>query len=71
MKKLSLAIEGMSCGHCVRAVTGALQAVPGVKVESVVIGTAQVTYDPALAAEGAIAAAVTAEGYRATEVAAS
>lgn len=71
MKKLSLAIEGMSCGHCVRAVTGALQAVPGVTVDAVAIGSAQVTFDPAQAAEAVIAAAVTAEGYRATEVVAS
>ncbi|MDX2184279.1 MAG: cation transporter [Gemmatimonadaceae bacterium] len=68
MKKLSLAIEGMSCGHCVRAVTGALQAIPGVTVDTVAIGSAELRFDPAVTAEAAIAAAVTAEGYRATEV---
>jgi len=35
-----LAIDGMSCGHCVQAVTTALAAVPGVKVKSVAVGAA-------------------------------
>lgn len=29
--KTKLAIQGMSCAHCVKAVEGALKAVPGVK----------------------------------------
>ncbi|MBL8877437.1 MAG: cation transporter [Phycisphaerae bacterium] len=36
----TLAIDGMSCGHCVQAVTKALAAVPGVKVRSVAVGSA-------------------------------
>jgi len=36
----TLAIDGMSCGHCVQAVTKALSAVPGVKVTSVAVGSA-------------------------------
>lgn len=36
----TLAIDGMSCGHCVQAVTKALSAVAGVKVRSVVVGSA-------------------------------
>ncbi|QOJ14122.1 MAG: heavy-metal-associated domain-containing protein [Planctomycetia bacterium] len=36
----TLAIDGMTCGHCVQAVTKALSAVPGVKVRSVAVGSA-------------------------------
>ncbi len=36
----TLNIDGMSCGHCVQAVTKALSAVPGVKVTSVAVGSA-------------------------------
>lgn len=39
---VTLAIEGMSCGHCVRAVTEALSAVPGVTTQSVTVGSARV-----------------------------
>jgi copper chaperone len=35
-----LAIDGMTCGHCVQAVTKALSAVPGVTVKSVAVGSA-------------------------------
>ncbi|MBX3316648.1 MAG: cation transporter [Phycisphaeraceae bacterium] len=36
----TLAIDGMTCGHCVQAVTKALSAVPGVRVRSVAVGSA-------------------------------
>lgn len=36
----TLSIDGMTCGHCVQAVTKALSAVPGVKVRSVAVGSA-------------------------------
>jgi len=42
---LSLAIEGMHCGACVRRVTSALQSVKGVAVNSVAVGSAQVAFD--------------------------
>ena len=38
----TLAIDGMSCGHCVLAVTKALSAVPGVTVKSVAVGSAEI-----------------------------
>ena len=46
MNKLDLEIQGMSCGHCVAAVKEALGELPGVNVDRVDIGTAQVTYQP-------------------------
>lgn len=36
----TLTIDGMTCGHCVQAVTKVLAAVPGVKVKSVAVGSA-------------------------------
>lgn len=67
MERLRLAIDGMSCEHCVRAVTGALQQVPGVAVEHVEIGAAVVAYEPARATEQEIVDAVNDEGYEAVK----
>lgn len=66
MKSLVLHIEGMSCGHCLNAVNKALGALDGVTIDSVAIGRADLQFDPARIAVADIAAAVTAEGYRAT-----
>lgn len=63
MEKLTLAIEGMSCGHCVGRVQQALAATPGVHVDDVSIGAASVSFDPALASPEQIAQAVDAAGY--------
>ena len=65
MSNLTLTIEGMSCHHCLNAVNKALTALPGVTIESVRIGRAEVSFDPALADAERIAAAVTDAGYRA------
>ena len=60
---LNLKITGMTCGHCVRSVTGALKGVKGVKTAEVDLksGSAKVegTPDPA-----ALLAAVEEEGYK-------
>ena len=45
MQNLVLHIEGMSCGHCLNAVTRALAALPGVELGSVRIGRADLRYD--------------------------
>lgn len=45
-----LTIEGMSCGHCVKAVEGALRALPGVTSVEVEVGRARVEGDVELAA---------------------
>ena len=41
----SLEILGMSCGHCVKAVTMALQDLPGVDVKDVRVGQALIDAD--------------------------
>lgn len=56
-------IEGMSCGHCVKAVRAALAGVPGLRVEDIQVGSATVSYDPAMVGEERIRAAVAAAGY--------
>lgn len=56
-------IEGMSCQHCVHAVTSALKKLPGVEVQSVEIGRATVAYDPAQISRDQLKAAIEAEGY--------
>ena len=66
MNSLSLKINGMSCGHCVAAVTKALQTLDGVAVDNVSIGQAQVRFDPDRTSADAIARAVERQGYSAT-----
>jgi copper chaperone len=60
---LKLSIEGMHCGACVRRVTTALQAVPGVQVGSVEVGSAKLAFDPEEATAQEIAAAVNNIGF--------
>jgi len=68
MAKVALKIEGMSCGHCVKAVDQALKSLAGVQVEQVNVGSAVVAYDPAAVQPAAIEAVVVEEGYRVTSI---
>jgi copper chaperone CopZ len=63
MERLTMAIGGMSCGHCVAAVRRALEALPGIEIEQVAVGSAAVRYDPAVTSPAEIARAVEAAGY--------
>ena len=63
METLHLAIDGMTCSHCVRAVAQALNQVEGVEIEGVAVGRADLRYDPALTSPDVIEAAVDAAGY--------
>jgi copper chaperone len=67
MENTTLQIEGMSCEHCVKAVTNALNALEG--VESVQISlqdnAAQLRYDPSKVTLELIKAAIREEGYEA------
>lgn len=65
MERLGMKIQGMSCGHCVGAVTGALKKIDGVTVDEVKIGSATMTYDPARTSPAAIAQAIDDAGYEA------
>lgn len=62
-ERVTLSIEGMSCGHCVQTVTKALAALPSVKVRSVAVGSAEIEATPD-AANDALAT-LNGAGYRA------
>jgi copper chaperone CopZ len=66
MRQATLHIEGMSCGHCLNAVNRALSAVPGVRIEAIRIGQAEVSYDENTTGPSELEAAVADAGYRAT-----
>jgi copper chaperone len=62
-KHLRLVIDGMTCGHCVTAVSTALTSLPSVKVQDVTIGAADVAFDPDQVSVNQLLEAVTDEGY--------
>jgi copper chaperone len=62
---LTLSIEGMHCGGCVRRVTTALQGVRGVELGAVEVGSARVTVDSAQTSAEEIVAAVDRIGFSA------
>ena len=63
METRTMRIDGMSCGHCVKAVRDALAELPGVEVERVEIGSATVAYDPSQTLPTQLADAVRDAGY--------
>jgi copper chaperone len=66
MRRVTLHIEGMSCGHCLNALNAALGSLPGVRIEEVRIGRADVSYDESVTDPSRLEAAVAEAGYRAT-----
>jgi copper chaperone len=65
MERLTMNVQGMTCGHCVHAVTKALKDLDGVTVEKVAVGSATVSYDPAATSVEQITRAVEDAGYEA------
>ena len=68
MERVTLKVDGMSCGHCVKALEKALAAVDGATAEHVQIGEATVAYDPARTNVGALIDAAEDAGYGAQQV---
>lgn len=67
VRATTLSIDGMTCGHCVQAVTKALSVVPGVKIKSVAVGSAE--FESAdESATRRVVAALDEAGYPATAV---
>ena len=64
MKHITMAVAGMSCDGCIRAVRNALEAVPGVQVDSVKVGSASASYDELRATPAALAQAIRKAGYQ-------
>lgn len=67
MERLTLKIEGMTCGHCVARVTQPLKDSVGSRVEQVQVGTAVVSFDPAVTSEENLTRAVEDQGYTVTD----
>ena len=65
MERLKLSIHGMSCDHCVARVKQTLERLGGVQVENVEVGSATLSYDPALVSPDRIRHAVHDAGYEA------
>lgn len=63
MTRQVLEIGGMSCGHCLASVRGALEALPGVTVEDLKLGSATVSFDEQSTPPSAIVQAVEDAGY--------
>lgn len=66
MRQIELKVEGMSCGHCVKAVDGALRGVSGTHVQRVDLGAAAVEVDDGVQV-GALIDALADAGYTAEE----
>jgi len=66
MEEIVLKVEGMSCGHCANAVTGALKALAGTGAVQVDLEgkTVTVEHDPAKNPVDQIKSAITELGYQ-------
>lgn len=65
MEKVTLNVEGMSCPHCVRAVSDAVSELPGVADVSIDLAekTVKVEFDPTKSTLDNIKAEITDQGY--------
>ena len=65
MEKSVIMVEGMSCSHCVQAVTKAVGALPGIGGVDVELKTGAVTveHDPGITDVTKIKAAIEDQGY--------
>ncbi|HTX17818.1 MAG TPA: cation transporter [Bacteroidota bacterium] len=68
MKSQELAIEGMTCGHCVMSVKKELSKLPDVVVDDVQIGKARVRFDETKVTVQVLERAVEEAGYRVVTV---
>ncbi|MEK7391728.1 MAG: cation transporter [Fibrobacterota bacterium] len=64
MKSIELTIQGMNCGHCVKAVQGAIASVAGATATEVKVGSAKVDLDESITGFEQIAKAVEEEGFK-------
>ena len=60
----TLQIGEMSCQHCVHTVQTTLEAIEGVAVHEVEVGSAAISYDPSEVDRGQIVSAIENRGYR-------
>jgi copper chaperone CopZ len=67
MAEVKIAIEGMSCQHCVMAVKKSLGGVPGILESDVQIGSAVVKYDENKVKKEEIETRIEGAGYKVTK----
>lgn len=65
MAEVTLQIDGMHCGSCVRRVSQALAATPGIEVKEVRVGAARFVAADTTAAVDLAVAALAQAGYKA------
>ena len=63
MSTLTYTVDGMSCGHCVNAITGEVTQVAGVQDVRVDLATKQVTVTGDSVDDAAVRAAIDEAGY--------
>lgn len=63
MKSERIAVEGMSCQHCVSRVETALSQLDGVEVETVEIGEVRISRDPERIGREAVTETIREAGY--------
>ena len=65
MEKVVIKVSGMSCSHCVKAVTSAVSALPGISSVDVDLkaGTVSVEHDPVQSPLDKIKAEIEEAGY--------
>lgn len=68
MDRQTYTVEGMTCEHCVRAVSEEVRGVAGVSEVAVDLATETLTVDGAAVDEAAVLAAVDEAGYSAAPV---
>lgn len=64
MTEATLKIEGMSCQHCVARVKKAIEALKGIHIYEVAVGSAKVRFDESKITKEEIAAVVEKAGYK-------
>lgn len=64
MEKTIIAIDGMTCQHCVMRVQKAIEGLSGIQEASVVIGQATVEFDETQIKQKEIEDAIIKAGYR-------
>jgi copper chaperone len=68
MSSHTISVAGMSCNHCVRGVRLALEAVEGITITEVAVGSVRVEVPDGASRIGDITAAIEDAGYTVTAV---
>lgn len=64
MPSIEFAIQGMNCGHCVKAVQGAIASIPGATATEVKVGSAKIVIDDSITPFESVAKAIEEEGFK-------